>query len=297
MKICHSKSRKGQSTVSQSRLGVFEPTRRRLGERKQFTISGVWGTATITGRLTQRHRDLLDVLPEATVQQAQTPDGCRHLLVDPHRLRMALGRRRGEKVPTTQAIGLLEDLTEALVEIRTTSGLVCLGHIFDEALYRAREVANEAGARLPAGTKKTVRARPERTLWRVKVAAGWTRFIAQDLAYSYDIEKVMALQHGVSAAIARLLLTHRSSPIPTGVATVLTQVGIPAGECQARWNARRRLCADRDGLRDLGISLDAKAGMLRLDGGSLPQIPHTPATNSPSAATDSPSAATDSPAP
>ena len=287
MKTCHSKchSKRVQSTVSQSRLGLFEATWRRPPERKQFFVSGAWGTAVITGRLSQVHRNLLDVLPMTIVKEAMTPDGCRHLLIDPHTLKKAMSRK-GKKVGARQCVDMLKDLTDALVEIKTTSGLTCIGHILDEVLYQSREVPNAIGARLPVGGKKGgERVRAARSLWRVKISASWMKFIEQDLTYKYDIGKVMALQSGVSAAAARLLLTHKNNNIPTGIETVLTQLGIKEGECQERWNARRRLAADAHGLADLGIRLED--GTIKT-GSPLPQNTQVAATEYPSAATEYP---------
>ena len=241
MKTCRSK--KVFSTVHQSRVPIFSPTRRPT-KRVQCAVETAWGRVRVTGRLGQRHRDLLDALDDSTLQKVTTTDGCQHRLVDPHKLRAILGRKGG-RAAAGMVEGLVKDLTEALLQIDTTSGLHILGHIFDEARWHEGAGPGEA-ARF---------GRDARRLYRLKMGAAWCQFIQKDLQFSYDRKLIGALQYGVSQAVARLLLTHRGCT-RVEVDTALEQVGVGPGERQPLWDARRRLAGDREGLLGLGIVIN-----------------------------------------
>jgi hypothetical protein len=78
-----------------------------------------------------------------------------------------------------------------------------------------------------------------------------------DIECRYDVKAVAALKYGISQAVARLCLSHdrRKWPV-TGlnIDTVLEWLKLPAG--QKRWDAKRRLPADKDGLKRLGLLID-----------------------------------------
>ena len=268
MKTCRSKRPKACSTVHQSRIDLFAASMRPV-ERIAYQTKTPWGRATITGRLWQRHRDLLDALDEATVQKVVTPDRCQHRLVDPHKLRTLIGRKN-KRAKAETVDDLMTDLVGAELQIDTNTGLHVVGHIFDEVRWHDN-AAPGAASRL---------GKDKRRLYRVKISAAWREFIESDLKFFYDRNLMGALRHGVSQAVARLLLTH-TGHTRVEIDKALGQVGIEPGERQPLWDARRRLAADQEGLLALGIVL--AEGMIIVRRGD-----RSTGTESPTAGTESP---------
>ncbi len=145
-----------------------------------------------------------------------------------------------------------------------------IGHIIDEVVEATVRVGDPL--RGSAG---------ERPLWRVTLGAAWARLVGADLGLHYDPAPIASLRHGISQAVARFMLTHRSGS-RWAVEDVLTAVGVK-GSGQDRRNARRRLRADADGLAALGVGTDG--GYVWVDSvphrpGSVPHrpdsVPHRP---------------------
>ena len=239
----------GVTTYVQSRVPVFAPTRRPRAVAK-FRVETPWGRVTITGRLGQRHRDVLDAIPLATEWEGRTPDGALHRLIDPHKLRKAIAPPRGRdrRVSRQRLDEWLRDMRAAEVAIETKSGGVYEG-IFHRVVTRREEAAASQFRELH-GRGFAI---GERHLWGVTYSPSWVRLMDEDLILRYDLGAIVALEHGVSQAVARLLLTHDPGRFqPTGLDTVLTQVGVPE-KGQARRDARRWVLDDAARLRGLGI--------------------------------------------
>ncbi|MEW6559962.1 MAG: hypothetical protein AB1412_07150 [Pseudomonadota bacterium] len=79
-----------------------------------------------------------------------------------------------------------------------------------------------------------------------------------DKVLNYDPTPIARLEHGVSQAVARLLITHSVDRQPNGGWKIDTVIEATAGALndQDMRNARRRLRSDAVGLREIGIEID-----------------------------------------
>ena len=265
----------GITTLRQSREAIFAPTRRppRAPVTRRFDTPS--GFVDITGRLGQRHRDVLDALLSIAEDKAIGPDSKLYLIVDPHKLRKAIARTGGGKDSHEQTMQILKDLRSANIDLHE-NGERIIGGILEEIVDQSAPDATgtrtrtNPGARLPEkphtmideatpglGRGAHTHARTRRRLLGVSFSRAWMRFIRDDYEMHYNLSGVCALTHGVSAATARWILTHDPKRQPNGgwfIDTALHAVGVPDG--QSMRDARRRLLSDAGALADLGIRID-----------------------------------------
>jgi hypothetical protein len=160
------------------------------------------------------------------------------LLVDPARVRRVLGQHYSYSTLWR----LLDEIMQAVVQI-DAPGVRGLGHLIDsvtESKKRARDP-------LTGG---------ERTLWVVRLGLAAQALDQHDLPLHYDPATVARLQHGISQAVARHVLTHKTEP--RGGWTLDGLIAAVAGEIgeQAMAKARHRVRADAAGLAEIGIEID-----------------------------------------
>ena len=243
------------STRTQARVVLFQPTKRPTRR------SGEWQTSAdgkrrvrVTGRLGQRHADVLEAICATAIAMRSIDDGGVELIVDPYRVRRCMGAGRGRwgSYSKEQTQVLLADLCSALIEIRTprldAQGYHAIGHLIDHW------VPAEDGVIDPRMTVDPLTGN-QRSLWRVRLGVVLTELIRVDGKLWRDPEPIAALRSGASQALARHVLTHSFDP-PGGwwLDTLLDAVGVAVGG-QARKQARRAVRDDAKGLAVLGITV------------------------------------------
>ena len=237
------------TTYMQSRVVLFQPTKRPTRRCGDWQVTS-WGRVRVTGRLGQRHADLLEAVCATSISWRRIDDGGIELLVDPYRLRrcMAAGRGKWGEDSQGQVQLLLTELCEALIEIVTPDlehkapGFRVVGHLIDHWIPSLDDqVVNPLG-----GT---------RLLWRARLGVALVELLRVDGKLWHDPAKIAALRFGVSKALARHVLTHRRMP-PGGwwLDVLLTAIGVAASS-QVRKQARRALRDDSNGLAALGITV------------------------------------------
>src|SRR5690554_1240070 len=120
------------TTVHQSRLQVFQPTRRpRFTERR---IETPWGHAIITGKLGQAHADLIEAMCRNAEDWYKDDEGRLHMLVDPHVVRKSMaGNVGGSRYPLNRMEALLKDLMSAVIDLHAPKHQIrVMGHILDK---------------------------------------------------------------------------------------------------------------------------------------------------------------------
>ncbi|MFJ1337768.1 ABC transporter ATPase [Pseudomonas caricapapayae] len=168
-------------------------------------------------------------------------DGGIELLVDPAPVRKTISPSR---YSYTQIEKLLVELRAATITIETPrfdfpiiGGLI--DHITPSPMTRFDPLT---GGR--------------RNLWRVRLGVALVMLLEHDLNLFYDPAPIARLQHGISQAVARHILSHKTSP--TGgwyLDTVIMAVaGLPSNQFMR--DARRRLKGEAVALRAAGITLD-----------------------------------------
>ncbi len=78
-----------ETPINTCRIPIFAATRR-PSTVKEFHVETPWGSATITGKLGQQHRDMLDAMRMIAEKEQMTHDGRMHLKIDPAKLRYVL---------------------------------------------------------------------------------------------------------------------------------------------------------------------------------------------------------------
>jgi hypothetical protein len=224
------------TTVTPARVRLFQPSQRPTARRGDW-IETAWGRVRVSGRLGQRHADVYEALRH-TALDSRERDGQTDLLVDPARVRRALG----QYYSYSTLWRLLDEIMQAVVEI-DAPGVRGLGHLIDsvtESKKRARDP-------LTGG---------ERTLWVVRLGLAARALDERDLPLHYDPAPIARLQHGISQAVARHVLTHATKP--RGGWTLDGLIVAVAGEIkgQAMADARHRVRADAAALAEIGIEID-----------------------------------------
>ncbi len=237
----------GSTTAAEGLLRLFQPTQRptRVVEKE---IETLWGKVTITGRLGQRHLDLLQHIRACALRVGRLDDGGISILCDPFEIRKRLG---GKGIYSHEGMWtLLNEMVGVLVEVKTP-----------EPWSWERIVNFVVEAKVTERNRLTGK---ERVSMRVDLGSFATALFDEDLQLYYDPAVISALQHGISQAIARLVLTHKDEP--NGGWKIDTLIRQVAGEIDARGmvKARAFIKAEARGLEACGIAVDTEAMRIHL---------------------------------
>lgn len=230
------------STAIQARVMLYQPSQRPR-YRDGDWIETSFGRCKVSGRLGQRHADLMEAILYCAERWRDIDDGGVEVLVDPARVRRTLSDSR---YSFTQIEKLSAELRAATIVIETTKfdfpiigGLV--DHIVPSPMTRPDPLTGG-----------------ERHLWRVRFGVALVMLLEHDLKLYYDPTPIARLQHGISQAVARHVLTHKLEP--SGGWHVDTVIVAVAGPLQSKAirDARFRLKTDADELRRIGLILEGE---------------------------------------
>lgn len=230
------------STVLQARLVLFQPSQR------PRNVCGDWmqtpyGRCRVNGRLGQRHADVLESIMYVAERRRDIEDGGIELLVDPAALRRSLS----DNQYSYQGIqDLLADLRAASIEIVTpemeATGDRIIGGLIDHAIPSQMTRPDPLGG--------------ERQMWRVRLGVALVLLLDKDLSLYYQPMPIARLQHGISQAVARHILSHKHQPAGGWhMDTLLYAVCGNDAENQTIRNGRRRLKQDAEKLAEIGIEI------------------------------------------
>lgn len=231
------------TTCSQARVQLYQASQRPTLRDGEW-IPTNFGRCRVTGRLGQRHADLVETLLFVAEKRRDISDGGVELLVDPHKLRSGLSDSRYSK---SQIEKLLTDLRGVTVEIDTPelekNGTKIIGGIIDHAIPSIK-------------TRKDPLTGGERNLLKVRLGIALAMLLDHDLTLFYDPRPIARLSHGISQAVARHILTHKNAPRNGWyVDTLIRAVAGDINGCAIR-NARRRIKSDAEGLLKIGIEVE-----------------------------------------
>ncbi len=232
------------STRTQSRVILYQPSQRPERRAGDWQVTS-YGRVRVTGRLGQRHADVVEAICATALAGREIEDGGIELLVDPHRVRRVLSGGRGQYSNEGLHV-LLADLRAAVIEIETPKlaekNQRIIGGLLDHWVPAAREVTDP----LTGGVRQ---------LWRVRLGVALAALIRADAAIWRDPAPIAALRSGVSQAVARHVLTHSAARRGRlHLNGLLDAVGVAGG--QARKQARRAVRDDARGLAVLGIVVE-----------------------------------------
>lgn len=229
------------TTVHQSRLQIFQPTRRPRFEER--TIETPWGTATIHGRLGQVHADLIESFCKVAEDWRRDDDNRLHMLVDPHKVRKIMAGGTG-RYPINQIWKLVREIQASVIDIKAPAlESRIMGGILDtlEESPMTRRARNGV----------------ERQMWRVIMSKTFVLLLEGDLHLHYDPTPITKLKSGIAQAVARHVLTHRYEPNGGWrMDTLLELVGVDINNSAVVRQRRFELRKDSGGLEEIGILID-----------------------------------------
>lgn len=223
------------TTALQARVAIFQPSQRPQSLRGEW-IDTSYGRCRVSGRLGQRHADVVESLLYCAEKKRSTDDSGVELLVDPARVRRTLSQQYSHQ----RLWRLLNEIMQAVVEIQTPD-FRALGHLIDHVVES------------PATRRDPLTGR-SRNLWRVRVGIVLVALLGDDLSIYRDPSGIAGLTHGITQAVARYVLTHKQEP--RGGWHLDTVIKAVAGEDlsgQAIRKARLRVNDEAESLGDVGV--------------------------------------------
>jgi hypothetical protein len=239
--------------VTEYRRPLFAVSRVAVVDGGAAVILGgdTWGRVRVVrGGVTQKHRELLDIIRTVAEYRIIDAVGQEHLIFDDAEVRRLMGKKIAWKDVHED---LLDMLGTVLQEGSKTPG--SWGKAYQIATWVGD--ANSDAHRLPHQFPAKLR--------RLVLSTDFTAHLHKQASVHYSLpvlKRVLALGHAVSKAVARWCLTH-SHEQHHDLAAVLVAVGAvregePIAGRAARWQARnyvRQLRDDADGLGALGIAI------------------------------------------
>lgn len=245
------------STVLQARVMIYQPSRR--PEKRMGTwMETSFGRCRVTGRLGQRHADIVESMLYVAERRREISDGGIELLVDPAELRRTLS---DHQYSYGRIKKLLIDLRAATVEIVTPAlelrGDSIIGGLIDHVSPSPM-------------TRRDPLTGGERHLWRVRLGVALTMLLEKDYSLYYLPAPIARLQYGISQAVARYVLTHKHDPAGGSyLDTLIRAVGGNEISAQTMGNWRTRLKKDAESLYEMGIEIDPENRVKRLTAARL----------------------------
>ncbi len=229
------------TTVHQSRLQLYQPTRRPKWVER--VIATPWGTATVRGKIGQVHADIIEAICRHAEDHRTIPEtGQLQILVDPYKVRVTVGG--GSAYSRDTLWKMLTELRETSITLDAPAqGLKILGGILDR-------VEESPATKINPLTKKP------RQLWRVTLDPAFAAMLREDLQLHYDPAPLAKIDVGIAQAIARHILTHRDQPTGGWLIDSLIQLVGAGTDSSTIRNRRRELHQAAEALKPLGIIVE-----------------------------------------
>lgn len=233
------------TTVHQSRLQVFQPTRRPKDIERIIETS--WGSARIVGKLGQTHADMLEAIFYNAISTEKKDNGDVVIVVDPYKVRMSVGG--GKKYSYSTLMKHTEDVLRVLIDLKIKStGDFIMSHIIHK--IAKTEIVVDSPASNMNGSNK-------RELWAVIISNEFMELIRKDLPIHYNPMLIAQLETGIAQAIVRHIFTHKQDPNGGWkIDYLLEAVGVNKNDSQAFRNQRRYFKKDYEKLKKMGILVE-----------------------------------------
>lgn len=227
------------STATQARVMLYQPSQRPRWRDGDWTETS-FGRCRVSGRLGQRHADIMEAILYCAERWRDIGDGGVEVLVDPARMRRTLSDSR---YSFTQIEKLLAELRAATIVIEVPRlDFPIIGGLIDHVVPSPMTRPDP----LTGGM---------RHLWRVRFGVALVMLLEHDLRLYYDPTPIARLQHGISQAVARHILSHKVEPVGGWyLDTVIVAVSGQLSS-QAMRDARRRIKSDNYELDAVGLVL------------------------------------------
>lgn len=220
------------------RACIFAPSLKALQEFT-WVSKTPWGTATVTGRLSQIHSGLLDAVCSLCLDWRDESNGARTFLIDPYRIAKATWSSRDYKWLNNK----MDEMRVAKVQLEVNGGSLHIAGIVSEFEISPMTLPNPLGG--------------SRHLYRVTLSSAWMQLFREGLVmdYAHVLPQIAALKSGAAQALARFVLTHEHSNWQLVVA--LTHIralreGMPARTAR---HVMQQVREDAHGLEKIGIRI------------------------------------------
>ena len=233
------------TTTTQCRIPIFwpmnKPPRSELVD--DLVVKNEWGQATIKKcKLTQIHRNLLDLIFSYHHGIYFYEDGCVGFLIDLYKIQKLF---QIEETNHSWLFEKFEDLRKALFITETKDWVINSG-IIRKHLY-SKEDAEHTANRF--GNNK---------LYYVVFESEFMRFFKLDtnLHYITLISKIINLKHGASQALVRFCLSHRR--LNMRLTNILNKIGVfrPEMTKQQKSNVKKQVLEETEAMKsDFGIEI------------------------------------------
>lgn len=228
------------NTTALARLMLYQASQRPLWREGDWMDTS-FGRCRVTGRLGQRHADTVEGILYRAERRRDVSDGGVELLVDPALLRKTLSDSR---YSFTQIEKLLAELRAATITIETPQfDFPIIGGLIDHVIPSSM-------------TRPDPLTGGERSLWRVRLGVALVMLLEHDLSLYYDPSPIARLEHGISQAVARHVLSHKKEPPGGWYRDTLIMAVVGRAPSAVMRRARHRLKEDTEGLRKIGLVLD-----------------------------------------
>lgn len=234
------------TTATSARVQLYQPTQRPRVLAGEW-IETAWGRCRVTGRLGQRHADLIEAVLFHAEKKREIGGGQVELLVDPARVRASMS---DDRYSLDQVWKLLGEARQANCEIETNNFKV-LGGLIDHVLKTRTTRRNPLGG-------------GQRQLWTVRLGLPLCVLLENDIPRFYDPAPLARLTHGISQAVARHILSHQAQPRGGWILNGLIKAVAGDLRDQQMRDARRRVHADASGLEAVGVLVDKEGGRVRV---------------------------------
>ncbi|MER3447937.1 MAG: ABC transporter ATPase [Candidatus Dadabacteria bacterium] len=230
----------GTATVTQLRCAIFQASVKPI-YRETTILENSFGVCVVKGRLGQRHADVLETLLYCAERTRELDDGGIEILVDPAKVRKKLS---DSYYSYEQLKVLIEDLRQAVVKIKSKKQ--------EDLFFIAGFIDHVVKSPF---TKYDPLRKAERNLWRVRLGLGYSVLLANDIVLYYDPEPINNLRYGISKAVARYVLSHKTEPNGGWKLDGIFHVLQPNATKKTKEHFKYRLKKEREKLEACGVTI------------------------------------------
>jgi len=191
------------STVNQSRIGLFQATRRPI-LLADHVVKTKWGSVSVSGRLGQKHSDVLESILFCAELEAKTEDRRIKVLVDLYRV-----RKHADIASSKEVNKIIKEIMAAVVSVDFPSknGGRCqsVGHLIDYIRHAQKSNGDLVTRNNPIN-------RTQRPLWTIELGKALSDIIENDHWITQDPLPIAKISSGICQAIARHVRSHQTIP-------------------------------------------------------------------------------------
>jgi hypothetical protein len=239
------KSQLPQSLVHESRMPIFQPTRRPK-DIKKWEFASSQGKLEISGKIGQAHRDLIDSIMTLAEDYSDI-NGRLEVVIDPYKLKKLMSSG-GRSINDSNIKALLADLkkTDVVAKVKTKNEEVS---IYGSIVLEYGESKKER----PTQRKNTFTT--EVVFIKVLFGETWTTLMKKDIELRYNLPKVIGLKYGITQAMTRYCLSHKR--VHDTIAGLIAKLGVNLETTSPRmlYKYEKQIEEEKQEMKELGVEV------------------------------------------